>query len=357
MILTVSTTHRPATDLGYLLHKHPGRAQSFEVSIGTAHVFYPEADRRRLHGGADARGRPGRAGARAQRDCRRGVRARAVRERPAVRRVQPARLSRCSRVFRTAMAGRCDARPGAGRRGHPAASIHVPALPLSRRSGPGEAALRAARLAGRRRRRCRWTRRVPDWGDSPLRRPAARRARSGSRDALHHLYVLLPVLDDAKHYWVSPDEVDKLIRAGDGLARRAPRAELITRRYLAHRAGLDAVVARPAGRGRRHRPGRIDNADDAPRVGDEPDRPVPLQSQLRGAVLAALPPRRPRSESATWAAARVRCCADCWPTRRSPGSSAPTCRRGRSSSRPARLRLDRMPEPQAGAARAVPVAR
>jgi RNA repair, ligase-Pnkp-associating, region of Hen1 len=32
----------PATDLGYLLHKHPGRVQSFTESVGTAHVFYPE---------------------------------------------------------------------------------------------------------------------------------------------------------------------------------------------------------------------------------------------------------------------------------------------------------------------------
>ena len=43
MLLTVTTTHQPATDLGFLLHKHPGRARSFDVASGTAHVFYPEA--------------------------------------------------------------------------------------------------------------------------------------------------------------------------------------------------------------------------------------------------------------------------------------------------------------------------
>ena len=43
MLLTITTTHRPASDLGYLLHKHPGRVQAFEVSAGTAHVCYPEA--------------------------------------------------------------------------------------------------------------------------------------------------------------------------------------------------------------------------------------------------------------------------------------------------------------------------
>src|ERR671915_2566839 len=43
MLLTITTTHRPATDLGFLLHKNPARAQSFELSFGRAHVFYPEA--------------------------------------------------------------------------------------------------------------------------------------------------------------------------------------------------------------------------------------------------------------------------------------------------------------------------
>jgi hypothetical protein len=43
MLLTISTTHEPATDLGYLLHKNPGRAQSVDLSFGRAHVVYPEA--------------------------------------------------------------------------------------------------------------------------------------------------------------------------------------------------------------------------------------------------------------------------------------------------------------------------
>lgn len=44
MLLTLTTTHRPATDLGYLLRKNPARSQSFPLSFGTAHVFYPEAN-------------------------------------------------------------------------------------------------------------------------------------------------------------------------------------------------------------------------------------------------------------------------------------------------------------------------
>ena len=43
MLLTITTTREPATDLGYLLHKHPGRLQTFPTAAGEAHVFYPEA--------------------------------------------------------------------------------------------------------------------------------------------------------------------------------------------------------------------------------------------------------------------------------------------------------------------------
>ena len=57
-------------------------------------------------------------------------------------------------------------------------------------------------------------------------------------DALNHLYVLLPVLDDAKHYWVATDEVDKLIRAGGDWLAGHPEKELITRRYLSHQRKL-----------------------------------------------------------------------------------------------------------------------
>jgi 3' terminal RNA ribose 2'-O-methyltransferase Hen1 len=43
MLLTITTTHQPATDLGYLLHKNPARLHSFDLSFGKAHVFYPKA--------------------------------------------------------------------------------------------------------------------------------------------------------------------------------------------------------------------------------------------------------------------------------------------------------------------------
>ena len=50
---------------------------------------------------------------------------------------------------------------------------------------------------------------------------------------LNHLYVLIPVLDDAKHYWVGEDEIDKLLKRGEGWLEQHPARELIVRRYLA----------------------------------------------------------------------------------------------------------------------------
>jgi len=47
MLLTITNTNWPATDLGYLLHKNPARVQSFALSFGQAHVFYPEASAER----------------------------------------------------------------------------------------------------------------------------------------------------------------------------------------------------------------------------------------------------------------------------------------------------------------------
>ena len=51
---------------------------------------------------------------------------------------------------------------------------------------------------------------------------------------LEHLYVLLPVLDDDKHYWVGSEEVEKLLKRGGEWLSAHPERELITQRYLRH---------------------------------------------------------------------------------------------------------------------------
>jgi 3' terminal RNA ribose 2'-O-methyltransferase Hen1 len=291
VLVTISTTMDPATDLGFLLHKHPEKVQSFPVTAGTAHVFYPEATARRCTAAlllevdpvALVRGTRGHA-------AEAFTLGQYVNDRPYA--ASSMLAVALSRVFRTAMAGRCDARPELA-----AAplllDVHVPALPC--RGGPDL----AARLFGPLGWRVTATPvpldpQFPDWGDSPyvdLRLAGSLRL----ADALSHLYVLLPVLDDAKHYWVSTDEIDKLVRAGRGWLGGHPERDLITRRYLAHQAGMQAEALARLAEADDSPAEAIDNATDEPHVTGEPDRAQPLAELRASAVLDILREAGPRS--------------------------------------------------------------
>jgi 3' terminal RNA ribose 2'-O-methyltransferase Hen1 len=284
VLLTVTTSQAPATELGYLLHKHPARLQTFGIAAGVAHVFYPEATDERCTAAlmleidpiALVRGQKGRSGGDfALRQY--------VNDRPYA--ASSMLAVAMSRVFKTAMAGRCDAKPELAATALPL-ELHLPALPCS---GGSDLARSLFEPLG-------WSvdvrsvpldEQFPDWGDS---RYVDLRLRGTHRlcDALNHLYVLLPVLDNAKHYWVSTDEVDKLIRAGEGWLADHPERDLITRRYLAHRSALVRTAVARIAEVDDIEPEELDNATDAAEVGDEPDRPVPLAQQRHGAVIAAL---------------------------------------------------------------------
>lgn len=278
--LTITSTAPDATDLGYLLHKHPDRAQHFDVSAGVAHVFYPEATPERCTVAvllevdpiALVRGR------------RRGGDAFAlsqyVNDRPyAASSMVSVALGK---VFRSAMAGKCDARPDLVDRPLPL-EVRVPAMPSF--GGPALVADLFEPLG--------WTvdatpvpldETIPAWGES---RYVDVRL-SGEvvlAQALTHLYVLLPVLDNAKHYWVSTDEVDKLVRAGTGWLAEHPHRELITRRYLAHQRELVASAVSRLAEVDDLPPDALDNAVPA-EDGAAPE--VPLVALRRRAVLEAL---------------------------------------------------------------------
>ncbi|MER6948066.1 3' terminal RNA ribose 2'-O-methyltransferase Hen1 [Nonomuraea sp. NPDC000554] len=233
MLLTISTTARPATDLGFLLHKHPDRVQEFGQSFGTATVFYPEAGEDRCTAAllldvdpialVRSRGKGSPDFSLSQ----------YVNDRPYA--ASSLLAVALADVFRTARAGRCKARPELPGTALPL-EIRLPALPC--RGGP-DLARRLFEPLG-------WEvsaqtvpldEGFPEWGDSRY----VRLALSGTvrlADALNHLYVLLPVLDDGKHYWIAPDEVDKLIRAGEGWLAEHPERGLIARRYLGRRRAL-----------------------------------------------------------------------------------------------------------------------
>ncbi|MFC3898102.1 3' terminal RNA ribose 2'-O-methyltransferase Hen1 [Lentzea rhizosphaerae] len=256
MLLTMTTTHQPATDLGHLLHKHPDRAQSFTTSSGVAHVFYPKATNEECTVAlllevdpiALVRG-PG------------STLTQYVNDRPyAAGSLLTVALGS---VFRTAMNGRSESYPELANTPIPLV-IRIPALPH--------------RLADRLFTPLGWTVEITEhserYGDVTL---------TGTvrlSDALKHLYVLLPVLDGGKHYWVAADEVDKLLKAGDGWLSQHPDKELITTRYLARKRPLITSALERLADVDEVEPEELDNALTEPKIS--------LAAQRKEAVIKAL---------------------------------------------------------------------
>lgn len=265
MLLTLTTSHRPATDLGFLLVKHPDRVHTFELPYGTATVVFPEAGAERctvaLLLEADGRGfqvnelNP------------------YVSDRPyAASSLLAAALNR---VFRTAMRGECKDRPELAQTPIPL-EIRVPVL---RCQGGVALARKLFEPLG-------WTtveggaitldERFPGWGESRY-HSLTLAGTLRLADALSHLYLLLPVLDDAKHYWVGPDEIDKLLRGGQGWLARHPERPLITKRYLAHSR---ALVQRASS--------AFEDQNDSVVPDEGVEKPKPLSHLRKEAVLAAV---------------------------------------------------------------------
>ncbi|RSK50191.1 3' terminal RNA ribose 2'-O-methyltransferase Hen1 [Hymenobacter rigui] len=229
MLLTISTTHQPATDLGYLLHKNPARLQSIDIAYGQAHIFYPEATAERCTAALlldidpiglvrNHRGPAGEGFALEQ----------YVNDRPYA--ASSFLSTALTKAFNTAMNGTCKDRPELPEQRLPLEAT-VAALPaaspeqLHRLFAPlgYEISIEPHPLDPT----------VPDWGASRyhtlrLRHPALR-----LQDLLSHLYVLIPVLDRGdKHYWINREEAEKLLRRGGAWLPLHPEREFITRRYL-----------------------------------------------------------------------------------------------------------------------------
>jgi 3' terminal RNA ribose 2'-O-methyltransferase Hen1 len=231
LLLAITTTHKPATDLGYLLHKNPARPQTFDASFGKVHVFYPEASVERCTAAmlldVDPVGlvrRPkGSAGTLEQ----------YVNDRPYA---ASSFLSvAISRIYGSALGGRSKERPELVETSIPL-KAHLPALPCR----GGESFVRElfeplgyqVEVEGHM-----LDPRFPDWGESPY-FSVTLRATIRLKDLLGHLYVLVPVLDNAKHYWMSQDEIDKLLRHGEGWLASHPAKNAIVRRYFRRRWSL-----------------------------------------------------------------------------------------------------------------------
>ncbi len=282
MLLTISTTYQPATDLGFLVHKNPSRFQSFDLSYGRADVFYPEAESHRctvaLLLNVDPVGlvRPKHSAPNAGDWLEQYVN-----DRPYV---ASSHLSvAIASVFGSALAGQSRERP----------DLAESAIPLEARiavvpSREGADLIQSlfeplgytVEIEGHP-----LDERFPEWGPSPYYSVGLASA-TRLRDLLAHLYVLLPVLDDNKHYWIGDDEVDKLLRFGEGWLGSHPLRDLISRRYLKHQRGLvnqalaqllDAGPTDPSATATRHE-----------QEEEQLEAPLRLSEQRMEAVLAAL---------------------------------------------------------------------
>ncbi|HAA56647.1 MAG TPA: 3' terminal RNA ribose 2'-O-methyltransferase Hen1, partial [Myxococcales bacterium] len=232
MLFSITTTHPPARDLGYLLYKHPDRLHTKSLAFGRATVFFPEASDeettavlfldidpiglvRRAHKGQEFALHP------------------YVNDRP---------YAACSflsvaiaRMFGSALKGICEPKPELAQQALPW-QVHIPTLPC--RGGDGllrrlfePLGYQVEATHGM------LDPNFPEWGPSPYHDVTLNVTCTLSM-LLKHLYVLIPVFDDEKHYWVSHDEVEKLLSAGQGWIEDHPAKELITRRYLIHQRAL-----------------------------------------------------------------------------------------------------------------------
>lgn len=228
-----------ATALGYLLHKHPAKVQTFSAPVGDIHVFYPEATAERTTAAVLVEVDP--VGLVRNKRFRgdAGALDHYVNDRPYV--ASSMLAVAIGTVFRTAMTGRSDSYPELAESPLPL-RIDVPVV--STRGGEDDLVRRMFEPCG-------WDvveqsipldPAYPDWGDSRY-SSVTLSGRVRLADALRQLYVLLPVLDDTKHYWVGDDEISKLERAGEGWLADHPERELITRRYLVHQRSLLAQTA------------------------------------------------------------------------------------------------------------------
>jgi 3' terminal RNA ribose 2'-O-methyltransferase Hen1 len=282
MLLTITTTHCPATDLGYLLHKSPFRVHSSEQVFGKSHVFYPETTPERCTAALlleidsiglvrNRRGPSGEAYALEE----------YVNDRPYV--ASSFMSVAIARAFGTAMNGRSKERQELAETPLPF-EVQISVLPcrggesvLRRLFEPLGYAITAIHHV--------LDERFPEWGESRY-FTVMLKATTRLKDLLTHLYVLIPVLDDDKHYWVGDAEVEKLLRHGEGWLREHPERELITNRYLKHqkrlaREALDRLIGDDE-------PAVDEVAETYAREEEAIEKPISLAEQRIGGVMTAL---------------------------------------------------------------------
>lgn len=230
MLLTITTTHKPATDLGYLLHKSPFRCQTSSLPFGMAHVLFPEASEERCTLAVLLDVDPVELVRSSHSPASTMPLEQYVNDRPYV--CSSFMSVAISRVFGSALNGRCKARPDLVDKAIPL-TCRISVLPcrggetfLRRLFEPLGYSVAASRSV--------LDEAFPEWGESAY--YAVELSKQTTLvELLNHLYVLIPVLDNQKHYYVDKAEIDKLIKRGEGWLTNHPEKEQIARRYLKNR--------------------------------------------------------------------------------------------------------------------------
>lgn len=233
MLLSIINEKSPATDLGYLLHKNPSRCQQIKLNFGKAYVFYPQATYNHCTASllldidpvAMVRGKTGRPSS--------GPLDQYVNDRPYV---ASSFLSvAIAKVFGSAMQGKCRAKPELVEK---VLSLRVQLSVLPCRGGEqflndlfeplGYQVSATPHILDSA---------FKEWGDSVYFTVELKKE-STLKEVLTHLYVLIPVLDNNKHYYVGEAELENLLSKGTGWLAQHPKMEIITKRYLKHRISL-----------------------------------------------------------------------------------------------------------------------
>ena len=282
MLLTITYEQTPATDLGYLLHKNPGRLHTIELNFGKAYVFYPEVSEERCIAAllldvdpvGLVRGRGGSSGERFSLE-------QYVNDRPYV--ASSFMSVAMGKAFGTALSGRSKERPELAEMKLPLRA-RVAALPcrggeefLNKLFDPlGYTVTVQPYLLDES---------IPDWGQSWY-YTVELRGEIRLRDMLSHLYVLIPVLDAEKHYWVGEDEVQKLLRRGESWLSAHPEREAITNRYLKYKRHLTHEALARLSEADQPDPDVEEEAHD--KEEEQVEERISLNQQRLGAVMSAL---------------------------------------------------------------------
>jgi 3' terminal RNA ribose 2'-O-methyltransferase Hen1 len=282
MLLTITNARAPATDLGYLLHKNPARCQSFELTFGKAHVFYPEVSSERCTAALMLDIDPvGLVRNRKRTLDAQGGLDQYVNDRPYV---ASSFLSvAIARVFGSALAGSCKERPELVDERLPL-ETKITAIPcrggeefLRRLFEPLNYAVSVVHHP--------LDEQFPEWGEGPY-FTVRLEARVCLKDLLNHIYLLVPALDAQKHYWIGQAEVEKLLRHGEGWLTGHPEKEAIVSRYLKRSGHL--VREALARLSEENDPDPDASAEDHAREESEIEKTVRLNDQRIGAVISVL---------------------------------------------------------------------